>query len=293
MVTFEFPTFVRFTVKALAFPITTLPKFKLGTLAERTAVDAIPIPLSETVLGVLEALLMIETLAANVPAAFGAKMTSKVDCFPASITRGSVTPVIVTPAAVASACVIVRLEVPPLVIVTDCDAVLPSATEPKLMEAGATEIVATLDVLGCGEEVFGAPVMPVHPEVERTKRRRKAAAVEKIALFPRALKCVAYFFAPHINGLALMFFISAICGCGRRWAYCPSVHIWYRNRNLPQILPGAKKTPGRPALFAWPGEFHFLSCRRSLWNECGHFGRVGALHVIRVDRGHDIVISLA
>ena len=122
-----------------------------------------------------------------------------VDCFPASITKGRVTPVIVTPAAEAAACVIVRLEVPPLEMVTDCDAVLPSGTEPKLMEAGATVIEATLDVLGCSEEVFGAPVTPVHPEVERTKRKRKAAAVYGSAFFPSVLNCVAYFFAAQIH----------------------------------------------------------------------------------------------
>lgn len=64
------------------------------------------------------------------------------------MTRGSVTPVIVMPAAVALAFVIVRPDVPLFDMVTDCEAVLPSGTEPKLMEAGATEIVAALDVAG-------------------------------------------------------------------------------------------------------------------------------------------------
>jgi hypothetical protein len=194
-VTFEFPTFVNLTVKALFFPTTTLPKFKEGTLADRTAVDAIPIPLRETELGMMEALLAMETWPARVPAAFGEKMTFNMACFPASITSGRVTPVIVTPAAEAAACVIVRLEVPPLEMVTDCDAVLPSGTEPKLMEAGATEIEATLDVLGGSEEVFVVPVTPVHPEVESSRRKRKVAAVYGSAFFPRVLKCVAYFFA--------------------------------------------------------------------------------------------------
>jgi hypothetical protein len=188
IVTFEFPTFVNLTVKPPLFPTTILPKFKAGMLAERTAAEAIPIPFSETVCGTAEALLMIETSPAKVPAAFGVKTTLKVDCFPASITRGRVTPVIVTPAAEALACVIVRLEVPPLETVTDCDAVLPSGTEPKLMEAGATEIEATLDVLGCSEVVFGAPVTPTHPELESTKRKRKATAVYGCAFFPRVLK---------------------------------------------------------------------------------------------------------
>jgi hypothetical protein len=177
IVTFEFPTFVNLTVKALLFPTVTLPKFKEGTLAERTADEAIPIPLNETVLGVVETLLMMETCPERVPAAFGVKTTLKVDCLPASITNGRVAPVIVTPAADVPACVIVRLEVPPLETVTDWDAVLPIGTEPKLMEAGATEIVAKLEVLGCNEDVLGALVTPVHPEAESNRRRRKAAAV--------------------------------------------------------------------------------------------------------------------
>ena len=85
----------------------------------RTAVDAIPIPRSETVLGVLEMLLRMAIWPAKAPAAFGEKTTSKVDCFPASMTKGRVTPLIVTPAAEALAFVIVRLEVPPLEMVTD------------------------------------------------------------------------------------------------------------------------------------------------------------------------------
>jgi hypothetical protein len=107
--------------------------------------------------------------------------------------------VIATPAADALAFVIVRSEVPLLETVTDCEAVPPSGTEPKLMDAGATEIVATLDVLGCSEEVFDALVMPVHPEIERTKRKRKAAAVYGSTFFPRKLKRVGYFLAVQIH----------------------------------------------------------------------------------------------
>jgi hypothetical protein len=148
IVIFELPAFVYVTLKTLLSPKTTLPKLKLDALAVRTAVDAIPIPWSDTVFGVLEMLLMMAIWPAKVPAAFGEKATLKLDCFPASITRGRLTPVMVTPAAEALAFVIVRLEVPSLEIVTDWEAVLPSGMEPKLMEAGATEIVVPLDVAG-------------------------------------------------------------------------------------------------------------------------------------------------
>lgn len=197
MVTLEFPALVTLTLNALLFPIPTLPKFSEGTLAESKADDAIPIPLKETVLGVVEMLSAISTLLANAPAAFGEKTTSNVDRFPASITSGNATPVIVIPAAEALAFVIVRFVVPSLEIVTDWDAVLPRGTEPKLMEAGATEIVAPVDGSGTsGEELLEAPVTPVHPEVDRIKRNRNNDAVAEINRLLVTPKSVALFFAP-------------------------------------------------------------------------------------------------
>jgi hypothetical protein len=118
-VTLEFPVFVRTTVNPLLFPIATVPKLKLDVLAVTDAVAAIPIPLKETMLGELERSLMTETLPDKTPAAFGEKITLNVDCFPAPIVKGSETPVIVTPAALVLACVTVRSDPPPLVIVTD------------------------------------------------------------------------------------------------------------------------------------------------------------------------------
>jgi len=118
-VTLELPAFVRVTLKALLFPRATFPKLKLEVLVVRSAVAAIPVPLKETVFGELEMSLMTETLPDNAPAFFGAKITSNVDCFPASIVKGSEIPVIVTPAAVVLACVTLRFDPPLLVIVTD------------------------------------------------------------------------------------------------------------------------------------------------------------------------------
>jgi hypothetical protein len=106
-----------------------------------------------------------------------------------------------------------------------------SGTEPKLMDAGATEIPAALDVLGCREDEFlGAPITPMHPEVDKIKRKRKTAAVDEITLFPGAFDCVAHFFAPQNDWLVLIILISALCSCGMKRAYCTDVHLWYRHQ---------------------------------------------------------------
>jgi len=118
-VTLELPAFVRVTLKALLFPRGTFPKLKLEVLVVRNAVAAIPVPLKETVLGELEMSLMMETLPDKAPTAFGEKTTLKVDCFPAPIVRGKEISVILTPAAVVLARVIVRFDPPSFDIVTD------------------------------------------------------------------------------------------------------------------------------------------------------------------------------
>jgi hypothetical protein len=88
-------------------------------LRARSSVAAVPVPLSETVVGEAEASLITETFPEMAPAFFGEKTILNVARFPASTVRGSVTPVMVTPAAVVLACVIVRLDPPPFDIVTD------------------------------------------------------------------------------------------------------------------------------------------------------------------------------
>ena len=62
---------------------------------------------------------------------------------------------------------------------------LPRGTEPKLMEAGATVNAAPLDVVGESEELFGAPVTPTHPEVERITSSRRAVAAAEIVFLPK------------------------------------------------------------------------------------------------------------
>jgi hypothetical protein len=115
----ELPAFVRVTLKVLLLPSATFPKLKLEALLVRSAVAAMPVPLRETIVGVVETLLITETLPDNAAAVLGEKNTSNVDCLPGSIVRGSVIPLIVTPAALVLACVIVRFDPPSFEMVTD------------------------------------------------------------------------------------------------------------------------------------------------------------------------------
>lgn len=144
MVTSEFPALVKVTDKELVLPTVTFPKFKLGTLEVSSVVAAIAVPLKVTVLGVLEALVLTETSPDKAPGVLGLNTTSKVDCFPAGITSGSVAPETDTPAAVLPALEMVTLDAVPLEIVIDWETLPPTATLPKLMDAGATETPATV-----------------------------------------------------------------------------------------------------------------------------------------------------
>lgn len=118
-VTLEFPAFVSVTANSLLFPIAMFPKLNVDVLAVRSALAAIPIPLTETVLGDLERSLVTEISLDKPPAAFGEKTTLKVACFPAAMVSGIGVPEIVTPAAVVLTCVTVRFDPLLFVIVTD------------------------------------------------------------------------------------------------------------------------------------------------------------------------------
>src|ERR1019366_7809409 len=98
------------------------------------------------------------------PAAFGEKTTLKVACFPAAMVSGIDVPEIVTPAAVVLTCLTVRFDPPLFVIVTDLEAVPPTRTEPKLTEAGATEIAAA-GALCWPDGLLDALVNPMQPEL--------------------------------------------------------------------------------------------------------------------------------
>lgn len=178
----ELPALVSVTVNDAVLPIATVPKFRLDVLDVSTADAAIPTPLKETALVELVSLTIV-TLPDSAPADFGVKTMFKLDCFPAAMTRGKVAPETVTPAAVELALEMVKSALPLFVIVTDCEALLPTATEPKLMDAGATVIAALLEVLWL-EAGFDAPVRPMHPEVDKIARNKKMKAEAEMTLMP-------------------------------------------------------------------------------------------------------------
>jgi hypothetical protein len=218
-ITSELPAFVSMTLKALLFPRATFPKLKLEVLVVRRDVAAIPVPLKDTVLGELEMSLMTETLPDKAPAVFGAKITLNVDCFPASIVKGSEIPVIVTPGAVVLACVTLRFDPPPFVIVTDCEAVLPRATAPKLTDAGSTVIVAAPGVLCWPDATLGAPVSPMQPELDRMAKSRRPRAATEIARLTAELALVERASAHSNRSFIGMHFIKVIVVRDKRGDY--------------------------------------------------------------------------
>jgi hypothetical protein len=119
MVTLEFPALVSVTLNMLLAPAVIFPKLKLVALALSRAAAATPVPLMETVLGVLEALLMTDTSPATAPVVFGVNTIVNVDCFPAPIFMGRAAPEVVNPLAAVLACVTMRADPPELEIVTD------------------------------------------------------------------------------------------------------------------------------------------------------------------------------
>ena len=194
----ELPALVKVTLKTLLFPMVMVPKLKLLVLVVSRAVAAIPTPLRETVLGVLEASLTTDTLPDRAPAVLGVKITLKVACFPAAMVRGKETPVIEIPAAVDAAEVIVALEVPLLVMVTDCEAVSPRLTEPNLIDDGATAMVALPVELAELDEALGAPVRPVQPEMVRIAKDKSNRVATEIAFVP-AERAFSARFAEFLN----------------------------------------------------------------------------------------------
>ncbi len=92
----------------------------------------------------------------------------------------------------------------------------PTATEPKLTDAGATEIVAAPGVLGRLDAVLGALVSPVQPEMDRIAKSRRTRVATGIAFLPVERACVAYFPAPPKPSFILELFIETIVICGTR-----------------------------------------------------------------------------
>jgi hypothetical protein len=142
MVIPEFPVLVNVTFSDFSLLMETSPKLKLEALGTSNAVAAIPVPLTETVLAELEALLRTDTAPDTLPVVFGENSMLKLDCLPGPMVRGSEIPVTASPFVVVLTWVTVRFDPPPFEMVTDWEAVLPTATDPKLTETGETEIVA-------------------------------------------------------------------------------------------------------------------------------------------------------
>lgn len=180
IVTLEFPELVSVTPSMLLFPIATAPKFRCEVDIVNNALDAIPVPLTVTMSGDAEASLTMETPPESAPADFGANTTSREARLPGAIVSGNETPVTETPGAVALALLMVMLVEPSFVIVTDCDAVDPSGTEPNLIAVGATDIeAAPLTLCWLLDGAFGAPVTPMQPETDTSEQIKRMSAARE------------------------------------------------------------------------------------------------------------------
>ena len=140
IVTFEFPLFVMVTLEELLLPSLTLPKLRLVGLAPSKCVAATPVPLSEIASGEFGALLTSEMDPFTAPADPGANTALNVVVLPALTVAGTLIPVMLNPAPVTFACVIVRAAVPPFVKVIVCELLLPVTTLPKLALVGLADI---------------------------------------------------------------------------------------------------------------------------------------------------------
>jgi hypothetical protein len=142
IVTFEVPAFESVTPIVLLPPADTVPKLRLVELASSRAAATTAIPLTLTVAGELEALLMTDTAPDAAPMLLGEKTTLRFACWPAAIVIGNEAPVIVNTLPETLACVTTRLDPPSLDTVTDWEEVPLTATWPNVIEDGDTEIDA-------------------------------------------------------------------------------------------------------------------------------------------------------
>jgi hypothetical protein len=81
-------------------PMATLPKLRLDALELRSVEAGTAVPLTVTVPGVVDTLLITDTALDNAPVAFGEKTILKFAWLPAGMVMGKDAPVIVIPAAV-------------------------------------------------------------------------------------------------------------------------------------------------------------------------------------------------
>jgi hypothetical protein len=155
-------------------------------LAFNREVVETPVPLTVTVAGELAALLMKETVPEAVPVAVGENDKLIVDCLPAPIVIGSDKPVILNPGAAILSCVTIRFDPPVFDTVIDWETVLPTATDPKLIDGGDTEMAAGVPgVFCCGwPDGFVAPERPTQPEIDNVPRTRRQMAKRPVRPAP-------------------------------------------------------------------------------------------------------------
>lgn len=140
IVMFEFPLFVRVTVRDLLLPRMTLPKSRLVGFAPNESVAETPVPLTGMDNGDPEVLFVSDTVPFTSPADAGEKTTLNDEFLPAAIDVGSVRPLMLTPAPVALAAEIVSVAVPLFVTVIVCELLVPVVTFPNPTVVGLVEI---------------------------------------------------------------------------------------------------------------------------------------------------------
>ena len=91
-----------------------------------------PVPVNDTVLGELEALLTSETVPVAVPVTVGEKPTLNDVFWPGERVRGSVKPVMLKFEPVRFACEMIALPVPVLLTISGAVLLVPTVTVPKL-----------------------------------------------------------------------------------------------------------------------------------------------------------------
>jgi hypothetical protein len=98
----------------------------------------VPVPERETTVGELEALLVTETGPVADPLVVGLKVTLNMLLWPAARFSGNESPLMLNPAPLTVAWLIVRPPVPVLFSDTGCVLLLPTSTFPKAMLEGLT-----------------------------------------------------------------------------------------------------------------------------------------------------------
>jgi hypothetical protein len=153
MTTFVVPVFVNCTFCVPVCPTMTFPK--VSAEGEMLRPVCVPVPLSETIMGELEASLITVRLPVAAPAAVGANWIWIVLLWPTAIVPEGFPPITLNPAPVIVACEMVTVAVPVLVTVKLCVVVFPTATLPKLRLAPLAESTPAPEVPG---DVFAALV---------------------------------------------------------------------------------------------------------------------------------------